>query len=141
MDNLVLAGKPGNGVEVTESAVKIQIRIKNINKVIPFTNIISVKVKKPGFGAGYINFQTVGGIDNQRRSSNDVLKDENTWIITKKSDYEIALKMQQRIENYRLQPMTGLSSADEILKYKNLLDTGVITQEEFDAKKRQLLGL
>ena len=33
------------------------------------------------------------------------------------------------------------SSADEILKYKNLLDCGVITQEEFDAKKKQLLGL
>lgn len=33
------------------------------------------------------------------------------------------------------------SNADEILKYKNLLDSGVITQEEFDAKKKQLLGL
>lgn len=34
-----------------------------------------------------------------------------------------------------------LSPADEILKYKNLLDTGAITQEEFDLKKKQLLGL
>lgn len=33
------------------------------------------------------------------------------------------------------------SNADEILKYKNLLDIGAITQEEFDAKKKQLLGL
>lgn len=33
------------------------------------------------------------------------------------------------------------SSADEILKYKNLLDMGAITQDEFDEKKRQLLGL
>ena len=33
------------------------------------------------------------------------------------------------------------SSADEILKFKNLLDMGIITQEEFDAKKKQLLGL
>jgi predicted Zn-dependent peptidase len=33
------------------------------------------------------------------------------------------------------------SSADEILKYKNLLDMGVITQEEFEQKKKQLLGL
>lgn len=31
--------------------------------------------------------------------------------------------------------------ADQIKKYKELLDTGVITQEEFDAKKKQLLGL
>lgn len=33
------------------------------------------------------------------------------------------------------------SNADELKKYKDLLDTGVITQEEFDAKKKQLLGL
>lgn len=33
------------------------------------------------------------------------------------------------------------SNADEIKKYKELLDSGIITQEEFDAKKKQLLGL
>ena len=33
------------------------------------------------------------------------------------------------------------SNADELKKYKDLLDNGVITQEEFDAKKKQLLGL
>ena len=34
-----------------------------------------------------------------------------------------------------------LSAADELRKFKELLDQGVITQEEFDAKKKQLLGL
>lgn len=33
------------------------------------------------------------------------------------------------------------SAADEIMKFKQLLDCGAITQEEFDAKKKQLLGL
>lgn len=33
------------------------------------------------------------------------------------------------------------SNADELKKYKELLDSGVITQEEFNAKKKQLLGL
>ena len=33
------------------------------------------------------------------------------------------------------------SAADEILKFKKLLDMGVITQEEFEAKKKELLGL
>lgn len=33
------------------------------------------------------------------------------------------------------------SAADEIAKYKDLLDSGAITQEEYDAKKKQLLGL
>lgn len=32
-------------------------------------------------------------------------------------------------------------NADELKKYKDLYDSGVISQEEFDAKKKQLLGL
>lgn len=38
-------------------------------------------------------------------------------------------------------PATSTSAADELKKFKELLDSGVITQEEFDAKKKQLLGL
>ena len=34
----------------------------------------------------------------------------------------------------------SVSMADELIKYKNLLDAGVITQEEFDKKKAQLLN-
>ena len=33
------------------------------------------------------------------------------------------------------------STADELKKFKDLLDAGIITQEEFDEKKKQLLGL
>ncbi len=33
------------------------------------------------------------------------------------------------------------SSADELKKFKELLEDGVITQEEFELKKKQLLGL
>lgn len=36
---------------------------------------------------------------------------------------------------------TPLSNAEELKKYKDLLDSGIITKEEFDAKKKQLLGL
>ena len=38
-------------------------------------------------------------------------------------------------------PVSSVSSADELKKYKELLDAGIISQEEFDAKKKQLLGL
>jgi hypothetical protein len=33
------------------------------------------------------------------------------------------------------------SNADEIRKFKTLLDDGIISQEEFDKKKKELLGL
>ena len=36
---------------------------------------------------------------------------------------------------------TSQSNADELKKFKELLDSGIITQEEFDEKKKQLLNL
>lgn len=36
---------------------------------------------------------------------------------------------------------SNASTADELAKFKNLMDAGVITKEEFEAKKKQLLGL
>ena len=36
---------------------------------------------------------------------------------------------------------TGAGTADELKKFKVLLVSGVITQEELDAKKKELLGL
>ena len=43
--------------------------------------------------------------------------------------------------NTPAQVVTATSVADELKKFKDLLDMGVITQEEFDAKKKQLLVL
>lgn len=38
-------------------------------------------------------------------------------------------------------PHKNLSNADEIAKFKNLLDSGAITEEEFENKKKDLLNL
>ena len=40
-----------------------------------------------------------------------------------------------------IQPVKSISDADELTTYKSLLDDGVISQEEFDQKKKQILGL
>ena len=47
----------------------------------------------------------------------------------------------ERSKNPQPTVVQQVSAADEIKKFKELLDLGVITQEEFDAKKKQLLGL
>lgn len=54
-------------------------------------------------------------------------------------DIQKNLEQVQFDDIQQIQPT--LSGADEIRKYKNLLDEGIITQEEFEAKKKQLLGL
>jgi hypothetical protein len=56
---------------------------------------------------------------------------------------EIADAVRERIN--RPAPATTVqaapSDADELAKWKGLLDSGVITAEDFEAKKRQLLGI
>lgn len=44
---------------------------------------------------------------------------------------------------YGVQTVTALyaDAIEEIKKYKALLEDGTISQQEFDAKKRQLLGI
>jgi predicted Zn-dependent peptidase len=62
---------------------------------------------------------------------------------------EVASYIKSRIEEYKTAknaPATTViqntfSVADEIKKFKELLDMDIITQEEFDAKKKELLGL
>ncbi len=51
------------------------------------------------------------------------------------------LAMRQNKTHHVTTVQASSSNADELKKYKELLDSGIITQEEFDAKKKQLLGL
>ncbi len=57
----------------------------------------------------------------------------------------IAEDIRNRVLEAKTNPQKSASAAfspaDELIKYKALLDSGVLTQEEFDAKKNQLLGL
>ena len=57
---------------------------------------------------------------------------------------KLLMERQQSKANTASAPITVVQNggeADELKKYKDLLDSGIITQEEFDAKKKQLLDL
>ena len=49
--------------------------------------------------------------------------------------------MQQPVQQPQPQPQPQIDPYAEIEKFKKLLDSGIITQEEFDRKKKELLGL
>lgn len=51
----------------------------------------------------------------------------------------LLLERQQMKTNSKTEPVND--ETDQLKKYKDLLDNGLITQEEFDFKKKQLLGL
>ena len=44
-------------------------------------------------------------------------------------------------ESKNASPASAISAADEIAKYKKLLDDGAITEEEYNAKKKQLMEI
>lgn len=50
-------------------------------------------------------------------------------------------RQKEKTQNTGTTIVQNSDEADQLKKYKDLLDSGVITQEEFDAKKKQLLGL
>lgn len=70
----------------------------------------------------------------------------NFWVSTDTAE-KIRGLAYEAMENYRNKKNTPavavnqVSPAEELKKFKELLDMGIITQEEFDAKKKQLLGL
>lgn len=113
------------------------------DKTIYLDQITGIQVK-PGtsFTNGYIQLTVPGGIES-KRGLFDATQDENT-VMFKKRDNELVNKIKEKIEELKSAPKAAngqLSAADEIKKYKELLDSGIITAEEFEQKKKQLLGL
>jgi len=82
-----------------------------------------------GTSSGKISFLAI--------SNRDEIYGEIKKILADRQEKEIKVKASTPIANITQE----LSNADELKKFKDLLDNGVITQEEFDAKKKQLLGL
>ena len=65
------------------------------------------------------------------------------WLLTNQKEvYQSLSDLLKERQSHTVNPSSSQTgNADELKKYKELLDMGVITQEEFDAKKKQLLGL
>lgn len=77
-------------------------------------------------------------VDTIREKFNVAINKEDGQRLAKRlHDYLVEIKSAQQPQPVAAQT----SAADEIAKFKGLLDEGIISQEEFDAKKKQLLGI
>ena len=116
-------------------------------KSIPIASIQAVQFKEPGtITVGFIQFSILGGIES-KKGLLDAMSDENT-VRFFDEQLETARKIKEYIESCILArnapqsaPQPQVSAADEVIKYKQLLDMGAISQEEFDTLKKKLLGL
>ena len=121
--------------------------ISDGEKTIYYSDCIGVQFKKSGLQIGYLQLETAGMTMNN--SQNNFFNENTfTWDTTKQSNEkmeEVAKFVQEQIQKCKTSRnatvQASLSPAEELKKFKELLDMGIITQEEFDTKKKQLLGL
>lgn len=121
----------------------------NASKTIKIENISAVELKTSGLGTKYIQFIIKDSLE-ARNGSKGAIKDENSIPFSSQQEAVYAMQIKDYIDNYKpksnIQPHTIIhqnnnSIADEILKFKNLVDVGVITEDEFDKKKKELLNV
>lgn len=93
---------------------------------------IKIITRNPIYPEVYINFLTAG------RVMSDGLLYNSYAASAQRVLTELTLMTDER---HAVSVNNTSSAADEIMKYKNLLDAEIITQEEFEAKKKQLLDL
>ena len=125
-------------VAVTQKRLLISYKIDTI--LSPF-----IKQNCKTYGLKYINSVSTKGcmLEISITAEGNIVI--GNWSPEKRDD--LSIKIRNIVEQYQEESSTQhlsvnqLSIADEIKKFKELLDSGIITQEEFDAKKKQLLGL
>ena len=154
-----LKGIHGKRLEVYEDKVVIKTKVSvgsvlmgtalNGEKTIYFSDCVGIQFKKAGIMIGYLEFETASNGATGGGGANFYNENSFNWDITNKIPnkkmIEVAEYCKKQIEEYKTKNnnaiVNEISSADELKKFKDLLDMGVITQEEFEAKKKQLLGL
>lgn len=123
------------------------------DKKIYYKDLVSVEFKKPSkLANGYIQFvvnpelavdQKVGLLATTKEAS----EDPNAITLrafTKKAANEAEdfyNYVMEKLASSKQQQSTPTSGTDDLRNLKALLDDGIITQEDFDAKKKELLGL
>ena len=124
-------------------------------KTFLFSTLGSVVFRKPGWSSmGYIQFIAPGNTSNNHENIGaitdlkgvvELAKDPNLVLLSgrAKEAEEIYNLIQKKIQEYNsrgVNSQNNVSAADELEKFAALKEKGVITAEEFEAKKKQILG-
>jgi len=113
------------------------------NKEIQIKQISSIQFKQVStFTNGFIQFAFLGGQEH-KSGTLSATSDENT-IFFNKGQQPAFEKIKEAIEekmrsNEKVETKT--SDLDQLEKLAELKEKGIITEEEFNAKKKQILGL
>lgn len=151
---MIYEGHNGGSVELLDDLLVIRRKgvLSALNhgskgeKRIPYRSITSVQFKEPGLTTGYIQFGVTGGSES-RGGVFDAVKDENTVLFVKKAAgqfRELRDLVERRSADARRGGSVAASStvnaAEELTRFADLRDRGVLTEDEFQEEKRRLLG-
>ncbi|AGF28259.1 MULTISPECIES: SHOCT domain-containing protein [Bacillus amyloliquefaciens group] len=139
----------GNYIRVArKGAVNTITRGYSGEKSYRISELSGLQIKKPGLvTSGYFQFLTPAA--NETSGLWDAIQDDNSFTFGP-NELPMALEIQNYIEEHQSMPAPTtappapaptVSAADELKKYKELLDMDAITQEEYEIKKKQLLNL
>jgi hypothetical protein len=109
---------------------------------IPYDQISSVAITEGGWLSSPF-IQILSGGERVINDSNVAMNSPNCVVFTK-HEMEGAVKLKAEIERRVLESKVKhkaapISGADELMKFAELLKSGVISQEEFETKKKKIL--
>lgn len=109
------------------------------------SNVYGVSKSNVAFNLPYSSIAAVSMISNDGITLNCTSKKYKLkYLSNNKALYDVINKyVMKKYQSSDTNRSVGSSvdTASDLKKYKDLLDSGAITQEEFDAKKKQLLNL
>lgn len=113
------------------------------DKTIPYKSIVAVQLKRAGLTAGYLQLTLVGGSEAKAGLFQST-KDENSINFHanrgNNDNFEEAKQaIEERISADSNKPQHN--PINDLEKLAELKDKGIITEEEFNQKKKQILGL
>lgn len=125
---------------------------KRGNKTIPYSSIIAVTHRKADRVGGYLKLTLKGGFEEQGGRMMG-LWDENSIFFKRKDDdkfLQAKMQIEERISQSSIpadvktnavHPPQQDGYIDELERLAGLRDKGIITDDDFNAKKNKLLGL
>jgi len=115
------------------------------DKTIPYGSIVAVQLKKAGMTAGYIQLTLKGGSEAksglfQSTTDENSINFHSAFGGNNNELFAEAKKLIEERINAVNSPAKN-SGLDDLEKLADLKEKGIISEEEFKAKKKQLLGL
>ena len=111
-------------------------------RVIPLSSVRAVQFKEAGrWMAGFIQFSVVGAIDRPGGIM-EATKDENAVLFERAQQpafEELRNIVEAHLASPKPQPNSTASVGEELERLASLLERGLLTRQEFDEMKRNLL--